>query len=255
MWILFGFGLFDERNFVQTDTKFKVMPATKDASQVVKQEHWAAVDGYLADCLLPRDSVLDQVLANSAAAGLPSINVSPLQGKFLMLLARLQGARQILEIGTLGGYSTIWLARALPADGRLITLECESKHAQVARGNIALAGFSDLVELRLAPAVESLAGIVAEKRGPFDFIFIDADKERYPEYLESSLKLARPGTAIVADNMVRKGEIINAKSDDPRVHGARKFLEIAGASPRLDVTAIQTLGIKGYDGFALAVVK
>ena len=217
-------------------------------------DQWIAVDRYITDLLVPPDDALDAVLQSSAAAGLPAINVAPNQGKFLMLLAQIQGARNILEIGTLGAYSTIWLARALPPDGRLITLEAAPKHAEVARANIARAGLAQMVEVRLGPALESLPRLAAEGAGPFDLIFIDADKEGYPDYFVWSIKLARRGTVIVADNVVRDGAVIDAASDDPRVQGMRRFNEVLAAEPRVSATEIQTVGSKGYDGFALAVV-
>jgi predicted O-methyltransferase YrrM len=220
----------------------------------MSQEQWTAVDRYLTDLLVPADAALEAALGDSAAAGLPAINVSPNQGKLLHLLARLQGARTVLEIGTLGGYSTIWLARALPAGGRLVTLEADAKHAEVARANIARAGLADVVEVRLGPALETLPRLAAEGRGPFDLIFIDADKEGYPDYLTWSLRLSRRGSLIVADNVVRKGAVIDPASDDPRVQGARRFNELLAAEPRVSATAIQTVGSKGYDGFALALV-
>jgi predicted O-methyltransferase YrrM len=177
------------------------------------------------------------------------------QGKLLELLARLHGARRILEIGTLGGYSTIWLARSLPADGELISLELDPRHAEVAVENIARAGFDALVDVQVGPAVESLRGLVNQRAAPFDFIFIDADKESYCEYLGYSLQLSRPGTVIVADNVVRNGAIVNLENEDPRVTGVREFLEAAAADERLTGTAMQTVGSKGYDGFALLIVQ
>ncbi len=220
----------------------------------MSQDQWTAVDRYLTDLLVPPDPALEAALRDSAAAGLPAINVSPNQGKLLHLLARLQGARSILEIGTLGGYSTIWLARALPPDGRLVTLEADAKHAEVAGANIARAGLADVVELRLGPALETLPQLAAEGRGPFDLIFIDADKPGYADYLAWSLRLSRRGSLIVADNVVRKGAVLDPASDDPRVQGARRFNEALAAERRVSATAIQTVGSKGYDGFALALV-
>jgi predicted O-methyltransferase YrrM len=217
-------------------------------------DQWIAVDRYITDLLVPPDPALDAALQSSAAAGLPAINVAPNQGKFLMLLAQIQGVRNILEIGTLGAYSTIWLARALPRDGRLITLEADPKHAEVARANIARAGLAQVVEVRLGPALESLPRLAAEGVGPFDLIFIDADKPGYPDYFAWSLKLARRGTVIIADNVVRDGAVIDPASDDPRVQGMRRFNELLAAEPRVSATEIQTVGSKGYDGFALAVV-
>jgi predicted O-methyltransferase YrrM len=217
-------------------------------------DQWTAVDNYINDLFTSDDPVLDAALAASRAAGLPEINVAPNQGKLLQLLAQSHGARAILEIGTLGGYSTIWLARALPAEGKLVTLEFEPKHAEVARANFERAGLADQIELRLGKASDSLAQLVAEKRGPFDFIFIDADKESYPEYFAWALKLSRRGTVIIADNVVRKGEIIDANSVDPRVHGAQQFNALLAAEPRVNATILQTVGSKGYDGLAMALV-
>jgi len=218
------------------------------------QKRWTAVDDYIGDLLAPADPALDAALKASETAGLPSIQVAANQGKLLHLLARLQGARTILEIGTLGGYSTIWLARALPSDGRLITLELDPWHAEVARENIARAGLAERVEVRVGPASETLAGLAAEGGGPFDLIFIDADKEGYPDYLSWALKLSRPGSLIVADNVVRGGAVIDPASSDPRVQAVRHCLELMADEPRLDATVIQTVGSKGYDGLAFALV-
>lgn len=218
------------------------------------QERWTAVDSYLDDLLCPVDAALTAALGSSAAAGLPPISVTATQGKLLYLLAQIAGARNILEIGTLGGYSTLWLARALPPDGHLITLELESKQAEVACANFARAGLADRIELRLGPALETLPQLYAEKRAPFDFIFLDADKERYPEYLAWSLRLSRPGSLLVADNVVREGEVIDPASSDPRVQGARRFNRMLASDPRLSATILQTVGSKGYDGLALAQV-
>ncbi|MGA8113531.1 MAG: O-methyltransferase [Actinocatenispora sp.] len=215
-------------------------------------ERWSAVDDYLTDVLLPKDPVLDQVLAASDAAGLPPISITAPQGRLLNLLARIHGARTILEVGTLGGYSTIWMARALPAGGRLITLEADPHHAEVARANIAHAGLSDVVEVRLGPAAETMTSLSSD--GPFDLIFIDADKTGYPGYLRASLALSRPGTVIIADNVVRNGKVSDPDSKDESVQAVRRYLELVAADPRLEATAIQTVGQKGYDGFALAVV-
>jgi predicted O-methyltransferase YrrM len=217
-------------------------------------EQWSAVDRYLADLFVPPDPALDKALRDSAAAGLPTINVPPTQGKLLMLLAQIQGARSILEIGTLGGYSTIWLARALPPGGRLVTLEADQGHAQIARANLARAGLADVVELRVGWAAETLPRLLAEGRGPFDLIFIDADKPSYPDYLTWALKLSRRGSLIIADNVVRNGAVADPNSDDPRVQGVRRFNELLAAEPRVSATAIQTVGSKGYDGFAIAIV-
>lgn len=218
------------------------------------QEKWTAVDHYITDLLVPPDAALDAALERSTAAGLPAINVTPNQGKLLQLLARLQGARSILEIGTLGGYSTIWLARALPPGGRLITLESEANHAEVARANFAHAKLTGVIELRLGPALATLPQLAAEGRGPFDFVFIDADKVSTADYFVWALKLTRPGSLIIVDNVVRNGAIIEAASADPSVQGVRRFNELLAAEPRVSATAIQTVGGKGYDGFAIALV-
>ncbi len=210
---------------------------------------WAAVDHYLIDQLITPDPAHEAGEA-SAAAGLPAHEVSPPQGKLLHLLARAIGARTILEFGTLGGYSTIWLARALPAGGRLVTLEADPGYAQTARSNIERAGLGGLVDLRVGPALETLPHL----DGPFDLIFIDADKRSNPEYLEWSLRLAREGTLIVADNVVRAGAVLDPETEDPSVRGVRDFIAMIAAEPRLDATAIQTVGAKGWDGFVLAVV-
>jgi len=215
---------------------------------------WASVDRYLNDTLIPPDPILDAALNANKAANLPAIDVSPSQGKLLQLLAETQGARRILEIGTLGGYSTINLARALPPGGKLITLELDPHHAKVALANIAHAGLAHAVELRLGPALDSLAQLHAEHVEPFDLIFLDANKDGYPHYLTAALKLVRPGTLILADNVIRDGEIIDATSTDPNVQGVRRFLETLAADPRISSTAVQTVGSKGYDGFAIARV-
>jgi predicted O-methyltransferase YrrM len=218
------------------------------------QELWSKVDDYINEALVPGDAALENALKKSAEAGLPQIQVSPSQGKLLHLLARTIGARRILEIGTLGGYSTIWLARALPPDGRLITLEFSPKHAEVAKGNIAAAGLAEKVELRLGPALETLPKLAAEKQAPFDFIFIDADKKSMPEYFDWSLKLSRKGSLIFSDNVVRSGGIVDAASPDPDIQGVRRFYEALHSEPRVCATAVQTVGSKGYDGYALALV-
>ena len=224
----------------------------------MSQAQWTAVDQYLTGLFMPRDEALDAALADSAAAGLPSIQVSANQGKLLHLMARMMGARRVLEIGTLGGYSTIWLGRALPPasqDGRLVTLEAEPKHAEVARRNVARAGLGDVVEVVLGPALGTLKRLVAEGAPAFDFVFIDADKTGYADYLEGSLKLSRPGTVIVADNVVRKGAVVDAGSADANVQGVRRYNELVAKNPRLSATAIQTVGSKGYDGFTIAIVN
>jgi len=218
------------------------------------QEKWDAVDQYINDVLVPQDAALEAALAATAKAGLPAINVSPNQGKLLHLLARMQGARNILEIGTLGAYSTIWLARALPPGGHLITLEADAKHAEVARANIARAGLSDVVELRIGLALDTLPQLAAQRRGPFDLIFIDADKPNIPEYFTWSLALATRGTVIIVDNVVREGKVIDAKSTDPAIQGVRRFNDMLATEQRVIATAMQTVDSKGHDGFAIALV-
>ncbi|HEU4939152.1 MAG TPA: O-methyltransferase [Vicinamibacterales bacterium] len=215
---------------------------------------WSKVDSYISETLVKTDSALNTALETSEAAGLPAINVSPNHGKLLHILARLVNARTILEIGTLGGYSTIWMARALQPGGRLITLEFEPKHADLAKANIARAGLANVVDVRLGVALETLPKIAAENIAPFDLIFIDADKVSTPDYFQWAMKLSRVGTLIVVDNVVRKGEVANAKTDDPSVRGMRRFIELAAAEPRVIATAIQTVGAKGYDGFSIALV-
>lgn len=211
---------------------------------------WANVDDYLVGALQPPDPALDQALADSDAAGLPQIAVASNQGKMLMLLAQSLGARRILEIGTLGGYSTIWLARALPADGKLVSLEYEAKHAKVARRNIARAGLADRVEVRVGRGVDLLPAV----EGPIDFAFIDADKASNPDYFEGALKLSRPGSLIVVDNVVRAGAVTNADGD-ANVQGIRRMFALIAAEPRVEATAVQTVGSKGWDGFCLIRVK
>jgi predicted O-methyltransferase YrrM len=215
-------------------------------------ETWAAVDQYISDLLLPSDPALDAALEASAAAGLPQINVTPSQGKLLHVLARMQGARRILEIGTLGGYSTIWLARALPEGGRLITLEADPRHAEVAGANLARAGLAEIVDVRLGPALDTLPRLVDE--GPFDLFFIDADKPNNPAYFSWALRLSRPGSVIIIDNVVRGGAVADEATDDPRVQGSRRLFEVIAAEPRVTATTIQTVGTKGYDGFAIGLV-
>ncbi|MFD3333336.1 O-methyltransferase [Streptomyces sp. NPDC058700] len=215
---------------------------------------WTAVDAYFAETIAPADDVLTAALAESSAAGLPEIAVAPNQGKLLHLLASMQGARNILEIGTLGGYSTIWLARALPADGRLISLEYDPAHADVARANIARAGLDTVVEVRTGAALDSLPGLETEGAGPFDLVFIDADKVNNPRYVEWALRLSRPGTVIIVDNVVRGGAIVTPHPDDPAITGTRELFDLVAAEPRLDATALQTVGAKGYDGLLLARV-
>lgn len=211
---------------------------------------WKAVDSYLGGLFVPPEPALDAALEASRAAGLPAINIAPNQGKLLRLLARAIGARTILEIGTLGGYSTIWLAGALPEDGRLVTLEAEPRHADVARANIARAGQSSRVDLRVGAALD----LLPQLEGPFDFTFIDADKVNTPAYFAAALALSRRGSLIVVDNIVRRGTVLEPGVDDASTEGICRFLDLAAAEPRVDATAIQTVGEKGHDGFALALV-
>jgi predicted O-methyltransferase YrrM len=218
-------------------------------------EVWTAVDDYFEERLVPDDTVLEETLRSSAAAGLPDIQVSPSQGKLLHLLARAIGARRVLEVGTLGGYSSTWLGRALPDDGRLLSLELNPKHAEVARGNLARAGLAKKVEVRVGPALESLARLVAEKPPPFDLVFIDADKPNTRAYFDSALRLTRPGGLIVVDNVVRRGELANASNSDPNVRGMRELVDALRSERRVSATGIQTVGRKGYDGFLLAQVE
>lgn len=215
------------------------------------QQRWADVDAYLGDLLVPADAALESALAASTAAGLPAIQVSPTQGRLLQIFARMVGARAILEIGTLGGYSTICLARALPAGGRLVTLEADPKHADVARANIARAGLGDAVDVRLGRALDTLPTLT----GPFDLVFIDADKPNIPEYFQSALRLTRPGGVIVVDNVIRDGAVIAKDSADANVQGVRRFNDLLAAEPRVTATTIQTVGSKGYDGFTIAFVR
>jgi predicted O-methyltransferase YrrM len=218
-------------------------------------ELWTAVDTYIAQNLIPSDPILEETLKANAEAELPSIDVSPTQGKFLYLVAKIKGASRILEIGTLGGYSTIWLARALPSGGRLITLEVDPKHAEVAAKNIARAGLTSLVEQRVGPALDSLVQLQAEHTPPFDLIFIDADKPNNPNYLDWALRFSHLGTVIITDNVIREGTILNPYDPDPAVQGTRGLFEKLGAEPRLEATALQTVGSKKHDGFAIAIVK
>jgi predicted O-methyltransferase YrrM len=223
--------------------------------ETMTQDTWAAIDSYYNGLFLPQDEALEAALEASKAAGLPSIQLSPSQGKLLQTLARVQRAKTILEVGTLGGYSTIWLARALPAGGKLVTLEYEQKHAEVARGNIASAGFAGLVEIKLGAAADTLPTLIGDSRVPFDFIFIDADKPGYADYFRWSMKLSRPGTLIVADNVVRKGEVANAATTDKDAQGIRRFNQAVAEEPRVTATAVQTVGTKGHDGMALILVN
>lgn len=217
------------------------------------QQQWSAVDNFMISSLIPEDDILSQVLENNKRAGLPEHDVAANQGQLLALLVRITQARRILEIGTLGAYSAIWMARALPADGKLITLEADPGHAGVVRQNIRLAGLNERIELIEGPALNTLENFANVQ--PFDLIFIDADKPNNPRYLEWALHYSRPGTLIVGDNVVRDGEVINGQSDDARVQGVRRFIEMIGDNPRLTATALQTVGIKGWDGFTLALVN
>lgn len=221
----------------------------------MSQETWDAVDHYLNETLVKPDTILEAALRDSDAAGLPAISVSPAQGKFLNLLARVQGARNILEVGTLGGYSAIWLARALPpGGGRLVTLEVDASHAKVARANLARAGFANIAQVRLGRAIDTLPELEREGAGPFDFVFIDADKPSNPDYFAWALKLSRRGCVIVVDNVVRGGAVADAASKDAAVLGVRRLNQMVASEPRVSATAIQTVGTKGYDGFAIALV-
>jgi predicted O-methyltransferase YrrM len=220
----------------------------------MSQEQWTAVDRYVAGLGPPADPVLEAALAAQAAAGLPPINVAPNQGRLLQIVARAMGARAILEIGTLGGYSTIWLARALPTGGRLITLEADPKHAEVARANIARAGLGAVVEVRVGPALETLPALAGGEAAPFDLVFIDADKPNTAAYFAWALRLTRPGGLIITDNVVRNGAVADAANADPNVQGVRRFLEAQAAAPGVEATVLQTVGSKGYDGLAFALV-
>ncbi|HYZ37759.1 MAG TPA: O-methyltransferase [Pseudonocardiaceae bacterium] len=229
----------------------------------MSRRQWEAVDDYFTSALIDTDPETDDALhaalAASDAAGLPAIAVSPTQGKLLNMLATLINARRILEIGTLAGYSTIWLARALPPDGRLISLESEPRHAEVARANIAKAGLADVVDVRIGPALDTLPQLRQElydgRAEPFDLVFIDADKEHNADYFSAAVGLTRPGGVIIVDNVVRGGEVINARSDNSAVQGTRRCIETISTTPSVSATAIQTVGVKGYDGFAIAIVK
>ena len=218
-------------------------------------QRWEVVDRYLANHLAPQEDSLAAAVEASARAGLPPHEVSPLQGKLLHLLTKAVGARKVLEIGTLGGYSAIWLARALPPDGKIITLEHNPDHAEVAQMNLTRAGVSELVEVRVGLATDTLPRLVAEGRCPFDLIFIDADKASNPEYLDWSLRLSRPGTLLIGDNVVREGGVADPASADPSIQGVRRFIEMLSSEPRVSATAIQTVGSKGYDGFVLAIIR
>ncbi|MGB7265859.1 MAG: O-methyltransferase [Terracidiphilus sp.] len=215
---------------------------------------WTAVDEYFGDLFAPADADLKAAQRANKKAGLPAIDVSPLQGKFLHLLVKMTQAKRILEIGTLGGYSTIWMARALPKGGRIVTLEFEPRHADVARENLRKAGLLGRVQIRVGAALSSLPRLASSGAVPFDLIFIDADKENNPQYLKWALKLSHPGTVIVVDNVVRQGGVIQAKSTASDIQGTRRCLKMMAAEPRLSAVALQTVGMKGLDGFALAIV-
>jgi predicted O-methyltransferase YrrM len=227
----------------------------RPGSEMMSQELWSEVDSYIVERLMPPDPALDAALAANKAAGLPAIDVSPPQGKLLNFFARMIGARRVLEIGTLGGYSTIWLARALPPDGVVVTLEALSAHAETARKNIERAGLAARVDLRVGPALETLPLLASEGGAPFDLVFIDADKSGNPDYLGWAKKLSRPGSLIVVDNVVRHGALIDPSRDDADIQGIRRFFDLLAEDPRLSATAIQTVGSKGWDGFALVLVE
>ncbi|GAB6989297.1 O-methyltransferase [Paenibacillus pini] len=219
------------------------------------KQTWENVDEYITDRLCSNEQIMDEVLVANRKADLPEIDVSPNQGKFLQLLVQMKGAKRILEIGTLGAYSTIWMARGLPSDGRIITLELDGYHAQVAQSNIAHAGLEHMIEVRRGDALDHLAKMEAEQEGAFDLIFIDADKPNNPKYLTWALYFSHPGTVIIGDNVVRDGEIVNKHSTDPRIQGVRTFYDILADNPRITSTAIQTVGSKGYDGFMIGIVQ
>jgi predicted O-methyltransferase YrrM len=230
-----------------------------NAAHTPQPRRWAEVERYVAERLIAQDPVLEELLDASERAGSPAGAIGASQGRLLELLVRIRGARRVLELGTLGAYSTIWLARALPADGRLVTLEADPGHAALARANIARAGFAEIVQVRVGPALQTLPALLAEGEGPFDLIFIDADKRNNPGYLEWSLALSRPGSVIVADNVVRAGAILDPDASDPELgegglEGLRRFYELLAGEPRVSATAIQTVDAKGHDGFALALV-
>ena len=221
----------------------------------MSQKLWSAVDNYIAEIVIPHDPVLDAVMQAATDAQLPAINVAPNQGKLLYLLVRLRGAERVLELGTLAAYSTIWMARALPKNGRVVTVESDPKHAEISRANIALAGLSSTVQLVEADALTALKKLIEDDVAPFDFIFIDADKERIPEYFLAAIELSRRGTVIIVDNVVRKGGVIKENSEDAMIQGVRRFNELLAKEARVEATTIQTVGIKGHDGLTIAVVK
>lgn len=218
------------------------------------QELWTSVDEYLGQMLVKQDESLDAAVAASDAGGLPPIQVSPTQGKFLGMLIRLMGARNVLEVGTLGGYSTIWMARAIPEGGKIVTLEIDPKHAEVAARNFENAGLSGRIELHVGNARETLPRLIEKGYGPFDLSFIDADKVSNPDYFEWALEMSRPGSVIIVDNIIRDGAVVDSASEDPSVRGVRRLNELMADNPRIDATALQTVGVKGYDGFSLAIV-
>lgn len=218
------------------------------------KETWKQVDRYFTDAVIAPGDRFNAAMEANRKADLPPIDVTALQGKFLEIMVRATGARRVLEIGTLGGYSTLWLASALPENGVVVTLELEPRHAEIAMHNLKTAGLANKVDLRVGPAAETLKALAQEHTAPFDFIFIDADKASYPEYLQWSIKLSRPGTLIVADNVVRDGKVVDPESPDPYIQGVRRFTELVAAEPRLSTTVLQTVGTKGYDGFAISVV-
>ena len=221
----------------------------------MSQELWTSVDNYLGEVLVRQDRHLDNAVAASDAAGLPSIQVSPLQGKLLEIMIEMMRAKNILEVGTLGGYSTIWMARSLPADGHVVTIEIDPKHAHVAQENFNRAGLAEKIDLRTGNAREILPAMIDEGAGPFDFVFIDADKASNPDYFGWALEMSRPGTVIIVDNVIREGSIVDAGSEDASVKGVRRLNELMAGNPRISVTALQTVGIKGYDGFSVAIVR
>jgi len=235
--------------FVGSHTARHAAQVVEIATALAARRHWTAVDAYIADRLVPSDPVLEDALAASAAAGLPDIQVAPNQGRLLQIFARMVGARAILEIGTLGGYSTIWLARALPPDGRLVTLEADPKHADVARANVARAGLAGVVEVRLGRALDTLPGVA----GPFDLVFIDADKPNIPEYFRRALPLTRPGGVIIVDNVIRDGAVVDAASSDANVIGVRQLNDLLAGEAGVTATTLQTVGVKGYDGLTIAI--
>jgi predicted O-methyltransferase YrrM len=219
------------------------------------QELWTSVDDYIGEMLVRQDASLDAAVAASDAGGLPPIQVSPPQGKFLAMLVTLMGARNILEVGTLGGYSTIWMARAIPEGGKVVTIEIDQKHADVAARNFENAGVADKVELHVGNARETLPKLIEKGYGPFDLSFIDADKVSNPDYFGWALEMSHPGSVIIVDNVIRDGKVVDGSSDDPSVLGVRRLNELMAGNPRIDATALQTVGVKGYDGFSIAIVR